>query len=96
MHCILPSSIGGQGRGILGPGGGGWLRDPLGQMLTKWDWKGQSRHMWQRAGDCSVGTRGNHLCMKYLTQNSLEEKPSDKIILDEMKRVYFITPYNSS
>ena len=33
-HCILPSSIGGQGRGILGPGGGGWLRDPLGPPLT--------------------------------------------------------------
>ena len=24
-----------QGRGILGPGGGGWLRDPLGPPLTK-------------------------------------------------------------
>ena len=35
MHCILPSSIGGQERGILGPGGGGWLRDPLGPSLTK-------------------------------------------------------------
>ena len=35
MHCILPSSTGGQGRGILGPGGGGWLRDPLGPPLTK-------------------------------------------------------------
>ena len=28
-------SIGGQGRGILGLGGGGWLRDPLGPPLTK-------------------------------------------------------------
>ena len=35
MHCILPSSTGGQGRGLLGPGGGGWLRDPLGPPLTK-------------------------------------------------------------
>ena len=69
-----------QGRGILGPGGGGWLRDQLWPPLTKWDYKGQSRHMWQRAGDWGVGTRGNQLCMKYLTQNPLEEKPSDKII----------------
>ena len=36
--------------------------------------------MWQRAGDWGVGTKGNQLCMKYLTQNLLEEKPSDKII----------------
>ena len=36
--------------------------------------------MWQRAGDWGVGTRGNQLCMKYLTQTPLEEKPSDKII----------------
>ena len=35
MHCILPSSTGGQGRGILGPGGGGWLRDPIVPSLTK-------------------------------------------------------------
>ena len=35
MHFILPSSIGGQGRRILGPGGGAWLRDPLGPSLTK-------------------------------------------------------------
>ena len=35
MSCILPSSIGGQGRGILGPGGGGWLRDPLGPPVIK-------------------------------------------------------------
>ena len=40
-----------QGRGILGPGVGGWLRDQLWPPLTKWDCKGQSRHMWQRAGD---------------------------------------------
>ena len=30
--------------------------------------------------------------MKYLTHSPLEEKPSDKIILDGTKRVYFITP----
>ena len=35
MRCILPSSTGGQGRCNLGPGGGGWLRDPLGPTLTK-------------------------------------------------------------
>ena len=43
-----------------------------------------------------VGTRGNQLCMKYLTQNPLEDKPSDKIIWDGTKRVYFIIPYNFS
>ena len=43
-----------------------------------------------RAGICGrelvtgVGTRGNQLCMKYLTQNPLEEKSSDKIIWDGM------------
>ena len=26
-----------QGRDIVCPGGGGWLRDPLGPPLTKWD-----------------------------------------------------------
>ena len=92
MCCILPSSIGGQGRGILGRGGGGWLRDLPGPSLVKSDWKGQSRHMWQRAGDWGVETRGNQVCMNYLTQTPLEEKPSDKIIWDVMKRVYFITP----
>ena len=35
MRCIVPSSTGAQGRGILGPGGGGWLRDPLEPSLTK-------------------------------------------------------------
>ena len=28
----------------------------------------------------ACGTRGNQLCMKYLTQNPLEDMPSDKII----------------
>ena len=80
MHCILPSSIGGQARGILGPGGERWLREPLGTPFTKEDWKGQTRLMWQRADDWGVGTRGNQLCMKDFTQNPLEEKSSDKII----------------
>ena len=31
-----------------------------------------------------------------LTQHPMEEKPSDKFFWDGMKRVYFITPYNSS
>ena len=35
MRGILPSSTGGQGSGILGPGGGVWLRDPLEPTLTK-------------------------------------------------------------
>ena len=34
MHCILPSSTGGHGRGILYYGGEGWLRYPLGPSLT--------------------------------------------------------------
>ena len=34
LHA-LHTCIGGQGRGILGPGEGAWLRNPLGQMLTK-------------------------------------------------------------
>ena len=83
-------------RGILGPRGGGWLRDSWWPPLTNWDCKGQSRHMWQTSGDRGVETRGNQLCMKYLTQNPLEEKPSGKIIWDGTKRVYFIIPYNSS
>jgi len=71
MHYILPSSIGGQGSGILGPGGEIWLRDPLGPPpLTKWDWKGQIRNMWQRAGDWGMGKRGNQLFIKHLTQKS--------------------------
>ena len=39
-----------------------------------------------------LGIRRNQLCMNYLTQTPLEEKPSDKNIWDGMKRVYFITP----
>ena len=35
MCYILPSSIGGQGRGILVAGGQEWLRDPLEPSLTK-------------------------------------------------------------
>ena len=42
------------------------------------------------------GTKGKQLSMKHLTQTPLEEKPSDKLMSDGMKRVYFITPYNSS
>ena len=42
--------------------------------------KDKSRHVWQTAGDWGVGTRGNQLCMTYLTQTNLEEKSSDKII----------------
>ena len=80
QHCILPCIIEGQGRGILDPGGGEWPRNPLGPPLTKYDWKGQSRRIWQRAGDWGVVTKGNQLCVKYLTQTPLEEKPSDKYI----------------
>ena len=47
--------------------------------------------MWQSAGDRGVATRGNQLCMNYLTQNPLEEKLSDKIIWDRTKRVYFLS-----
>ena len=36
IHALhSPNSIGGQGRDILRPVGGGWLRDPLGPPLTK-------------------------------------------------------------
>ena len=35
--------------------------------------------MWQRAGDRGVGTRRNQLCMKYLTQNPLEDIPMIRI-----------------
>ena len=35
LRCILPNNTGSQGRSILGPGGRGWLRDPLGPPLTK-------------------------------------------------------------
>ena len=36
IHALhSPQSIGGKGRGILGPGGGGCLRDPLWPPLTK-------------------------------------------------------------
>ena len=52
--------------------------------------------MWQTVCDWGVGTRRNPLSMKYLTQNPLEDKPSDKIIWDGTKRVYFIIPYNFS
>ena len=45
-----------------------------------------------RAGDWGVVTKGNQLCMKYLTQTSpLEEKPSDKYIWEGTKSVYIIT-----
>ena len=92
MCCILPSSTGCQGKGILGPGGGVWPH--WGHHLPTMTGK-------DRAGIShsdlvtGCGTKGNQLSMKYLTQTPLEEKPSDKIIWDGMKRVYFITPYNS-
>ena len=40
------------------------------------------------------GTKGKQLSMKHLTQTPLEEKPSDKLMSDGMKRVYFITLLN--
>ena len=43
------------------------------------------------------GTKGNLLCMKYLTQTTLEEKPSDKIIemgQRETISLPFIIPLN--
>ena len=39
MHCILPSSTGGQERGVLSPGGRKWIRHPQRLSLAKWDWK---------------------------------------------------------
>ena len=61
-----------------------------------------SRTAKDRAGICGrdlvtgCGTNGNQLSMKYLTQTPLEEKPRDKFTCNGMKRVYFITPYDSS
>ena len=60
-----------------------------------------SRTVKDRVGICGrdlvtgCGTQGNQLSIKYFTQTPLE-KSSDKLISDGMKRVYFITPYNSS
>ena len=53
----------------------------------RWGHHLPSRTEKYRAGICGrelvdrgVGTRRNQLCMKYLTQTALEEKPSDKVI----------------
>lgn len=55
VHCYMsdtfPYSTGGQGRGVLDPGGGGSLRDPQGLLHGKGDWKSHSRCGWQRAGN---------------------------------------------
>ena len=78
MHCILPSSTGGQERGIVCPGRGGWLRDPLGPPLPSKTGK-------DKAGICDrelvtgCGAKGNQLSMKYLTQNPLEDIPMIRI-----------------
>ena len=61
---ILPSSTGGQGRGNLGPGGGGWLRDPLGPSFTSRTRKNRagvwSRELvtvvWEQEGTSSAWT----------------------------------------
>ena len=75
---------------------GPWRREMAqGSTETTTYQEGLKRHKWQRAGGWGVGTRGNQLCMKYLTQNP-SNMPSNTIIWDGMKRVYFITPYNSS
>jgi len=50
-------------KGHLSPAGGGWLRDPQGPSLAKWDWTGHSKRVWQRAGDWGVGTKANTLSM---------------------------------
>ena len=95
MNCILPSSI-------AGKEGAFWALEEGDGSGIHWGHHLPSRTGKDRPGICGrelvtgCGTKGNQLCMKYLTQNSLEEKPSDKIIRDGMKRVYFITPYNSS
>ena len=74
MRCILPSNIGGQGRGI-------WAleeRDAQGSTGATTYQVGLERteqaHV-AGAGDWGVETRGNQLCMKYLIQTPLEEKP---------------------
>ena len=60
---------------------GPWRREMAqGSTETTTYQEGLKRHKWQRAGGWGVGTRGNQLCMKYLSQNPLEEKSSDKII----------------
>ena len=76
-----PYSTGGQGRDVLDPGGGGWLRDPQGLSHGKWDWKGHSRYGWQRAGNWGGGTKESHLSVRGLTQNPLEQNPTANVHL---------------
>ena len=62
-----------------------WALEEEGGSGIHWGHYLPSRTRQDRAGICGrdlvtvCGTKGNQLCMKYLTQTPLEEKPSDKI-----------------
>ena len=79
MHCILPSSMEAEE-------GEFWALEEVDGSGIHWDQHLPSRTGKDRAGICGrdlvtvCGTKGNQLCMKYLTQTPLEEKPSDKYI----------------
>ena len=91
LHCILPSSTGGQLRGILGLGEGDGSGIHWGHHLPNMPGKDRAgicgrqlvTGVWEKEGTSSAWTTSPKL---------LEEMPSDKIIWDGMKRVYFITP----
>ena len=79
MHCILPSSMEAEE-------GEFWALEEVDGSGIHWGHHLPSRTRQDRAGICGrdlvtvCGTKGNQLCMKYLTQTPLEEKPSDKFI----------------
>ena len=79
MRCILPSSTGGKE-------GAFWALEDLDGSGIHWGHHLPSRPGKDRAGICGrelvteCGTKGNQLSMKYLTQNPLEDMPSDKNI----------------
>ena len=66
-------------KGHSGPWRRGMAQGSTGATTYQVGLEGTEQAYLQRAGDRGVGTKGNQLCMKYLTQTPLEEKPSDKV-----------------
>ena len=59
-----PASLEVEGRSLLDPGGGGWLRDPHGAVTCKVALERKSRCGQKRAGDWGGETGGDHLSVK--------------------------------
>lgn len=74
-----PASLEVEGRSLLDPGGGGWLRNPHGAVTCKVALERKSRCGQKRAGGWGGETEGNHLGVKGHTQVSLQQKATANV-----------------